>query len=277
MGRWVNGDPIAESGGLNLFVFILNNPVMFIDDLGLWPSWLWTDHQDMIDRAFEELTDIDCLQNPDIRDAVIDNLKWANVGMDFSNNYNQSNYELLPLHYNRRVFQDQEKAVKKYKAFIKDQKGKIDEALKNNTQGDCEVALKELGKLSHSIQDYYGHGVSKKYGKMIPRRKRRRHGGARYGVGRMSGTPSNPTMEPSSYYFLGVFGNHGFILFPEPGYRAPDTEKRKKASVTATVNLFRPYLEKWCEKCVVCPIVNPIKKKNGNRNLPSEDDYDKDF
>ncbi len=66
-------------------------------------------------------------------------------------------------------------------------------------------------------------------------------------------------------------------LFPEPGTRAPDTEKRKTASVTATVNLFRPYLEEWCEKCVVCPVVNPIEKKDGNRNWPREDDYDEFF
>jgi hypothetical protein len=38
---------------------------------------------------------------------------------------------------------------------------------------NCDDALKELGKLSHSIQDYYGHGVSVKYGRLKPGRNRR--------------------------------------------------------------------------------------------------------
>ena len=32
--------------------------------------------------------------------------------------------------------------------------------LNDCSQKNCDDALKELGKLSHSIQDYYGHGVS---------------------------------------------------------------------------------------------------------------------
>lgn len=31
--------------------------------------------------------------------------------------------------------------------------------LNDCSQKNCDDALKELGKLSHSIQDYYGHGV----------------------------------------------------------------------------------------------------------------------
>lgn len=32
--------------------------------------------------------------------------------------------------------------------------------LNDCSQKNCDDALKELGKLSHSIQDYYGHGAS---------------------------------------------------------------------------------------------------------------------
>jgi RHS repeat-associated protein len=35
MGRWLSNDPIGISGGLNQFVFCANNPVMFVDPLGL--------------------------------------------------------------------------------------------------------------------------------------------------------------------------------------------------------------------------------------------------
>ncbi len=35
LGRWINRDPLYESGGLNLQSFIFNNSVSFIDLLGL--------------------------------------------------------------------------------------------------------------------------------------------------------------------------------------------------------------------------------------------------
>ena len=37
-GRWLSRDPIAESGGLNLYGFILNDPLMYIDVLGREPA-----------------------------------------------------------------------------------------------------------------------------------------------------------------------------------------------------------------------------------------------
>lgn len=38
LGRFVNRDPIEESGGLNLYGFVLNNPINKWDDLGFTPS-----------------------------------------------------------------------------------------------------------------------------------------------------------------------------------------------------------------------------------------------
>jgi uncharacterized protein RhaS with RHS repeats len=37
LGRWVNRDPIAEKGGLNIYAFLENAPVDFVDALGLLP------------------------------------------------------------------------------------------------------------------------------------------------------------------------------------------------------------------------------------------------
>jgi RHS repeat-associated protein len=35
-GRWISYDPIGENGGKNLYIFLDNNPVDFIDHKGLW-------------------------------------------------------------------------------------------------------------------------------------------------------------------------------------------------------------------------------------------------
>ena len=35
LGRWLNRDPIGEAGGLNLYAYVLNNPVNLFDPLGL--------------------------------------------------------------------------------------------------------------------------------------------------------------------------------------------------------------------------------------------------
>ena len=35
LGRWINRDPIAEAGGLNLYGFVANNPVSLVDAYGL--------------------------------------------------------------------------------------------------------------------------------------------------------------------------------------------------------------------------------------------------
>ena len=38
-GRWLNRDPIEEFGGLNLYAFVLNNGVNWVDVLGLFSSF----------------------------------------------------------------------------------------------------------------------------------------------------------------------------------------------------------------------------------------------
>ena len=50
----------------------------------------------------------------------------------------------------------------------------------------------------------------------------------------------------------GILGNHGCLLFPEPGTRAPDTDERKTASVNDTVSVLKDYLKLWCRHCADC-------------------------
>ena len=48
LGRWLSRDPLAEAAGLNLYSYVANNPVNFIDPLGLtehtwWPGRIHND------------------------------------------------------------------------------------------------------------------------------------------------------------------------------------------------------------------------------------------
>jgi RHS repeat-associated protein len=40
LGRWINRDPISELGGINLYGYVSNNPIIFIDPLGLLAAGL---------------------------------------------------------------------------------------------------------------------------------------------------------------------------------------------------------------------------------------------
>ena len=36
LGRWLNRDPLGEAGGINLYAFVQNNSVNYVDPYGLW-------------------------------------------------------------------------------------------------------------------------------------------------------------------------------------------------------------------------------------------------
>jgi len=36
LGRWISRDPSGERGGINLYDYVVNNPIARIDSLGLW-------------------------------------------------------------------------------------------------------------------------------------------------------------------------------------------------------------------------------------------------
>jgi len=56
LGRWINRDPIMERGGVNLYSFVWNNFLYWIDNLGLEPlKCSDPDDQASLDKALDEL------------------------------------------------------------------------------------------------------------------------------------------------------------------------------------------------------------------------------
>jgi RHS repeat-associated protein len=56
--RWINRDPIGEMGGLNLYGFVGNSPLIYVDPYGLaWYDWDWIDKaSDFCAGAADDLT-----------------------------------------------------------------------------------------------------------------------------------------------------------------------------------------------------------------------------
>ena len=66
LGRWVNRDPIEESGGRNLYAFVKNAPVSSFDILGLkgrCAVYIWVGHAHIIKKKLPQHQDNECVQH----------------------------------------------------------------------------------------------------------------------------------------------------------------------------------------------------------------------
>ena len=56
MGRWLNRDPIGERGGLNLYAFVANNPMLLNDPFGLKGRCIRRCRAEAVNECFDEMT-----------------------------------------------------------------------------------------------------------------------------------------------------------------------------------------------------------------------------
>lgn len=167
-GRWLSRDPIGESGGRSPFVFAENHPISSIDAFGLWTSWPNGGQHDELTRNSLN-TALAGLALPvcgNCKRRIRETLVAANIGQDRG-----SAKSVLPRHFNRSSFGvETPQEVQQRRAATRDAYALYlqDEEVGFNFIPACWERLKSLGRLSHSWQDYYSHGVHASQGFVDP-------------------------------------------------------------------------------------------------------------
>jgi RHS repeat-associated protein len=161
-GRFNRRDPARD--GLNLFVYVRNRATVFRDANGLWYSGT---HKDMVDVAISAVWG-SLLPEPTkgCRKYVEKTLKKANVDQDDGYVTNSPPFTDLRRHYNSP--EESKKALydREYGIYLGYEWSLFHVALgpsniRLNAAISCTVALKAMGRVSHSEQDFYEHAVLK--------------------------------------------------------------------------------------------------------------------
>jgi RHS repeat-associated protein len=130
ISRWMTRDPLGEAGGINLYGFVGNNPVNFVDPWGLWTL---TGHRNLTERAA-----FFAMFNKADRSRLIQ----ANIKVDRLRNQLNN-----PAHYMPGTRNEAEKIIQN--TFKK--------AVAYELAGNHEKAIDFLGSLLHTVQDKYAH------------------------------------------------------------------------------------------------------------------------
>jgi RHS repeat-associated protein len=230
--RWLSRDPLEEPGGANLYGMAGNAPTNTVDFLGLWTSMPFGGQHDTLTRnslqtAFAGMgtqVDADCRNR--IAKAIVD----GNLGQDSA--YGQD----LRRHFNRAYFvkespqeiQERRTAARNaYSAYLRSAEASF------NFNSNCWARLETLGRLSHSWQDYYGHGIHTNQGFIDP----------------ITGSPEDlADFWPSSYHEPSLFsanGEHNNVS-PEP---ASGNSRRFSQAEEYVTGRYQQMLEVWMQAC----------------------------
>ena len=127
---------MGEEGGLNLYAFVGNNPINFVDPLGLWTTAI---HNQLIDEAFPNLTPA---QRQILKDAS------AQVDSLYPGQLERNAYQ----HAMSMPGEDKTAAAEKWTKFLEDQQNKArNECDKNKSATD--KSLFDFGKGLHALAD----------------------------------------------------------------------------------------------------------------------------
>ena len=165
-GRWISLDPAEEPGGLNLYALCGNEPVGTFDALGLWRSrTTYHEHSDLTEASFDPVITTFPIVTPRCASDMSSTLMFANDLQDEGRALSQ-----LERHYNRRYVARENAAVTLRNRTAADQRyatlldTELNAFFTQLANGHCLSALRSLGALSHSWQDYYAHAIHQSTG-----------------------------------------------------------------------------------------------------------------
>lgn len=157
-GRWVNRDPISESGDLNLYRYCHNSPIFLSDPIGLWSP---ADHEGMLRISFA-VADSSLRVSLACKLAILERLIVYNVLQDSPVPPHGGFWE-LDRHYNRPGDASDVSSKQtwdwRYAEYLRQSKQQFDSSVANGGIGGCARSLAALGRLTHSWQDFYAHSI----------------------------------------------------------------------------------------------------------------------
>jgi RHS repeat-associated protein len=135
IGRWTQRDPMGFVDGPNVYAFVGNNPVNFVDEWGLWGQ------QDHFDRTFDAMV------------ASGYSKSDASHAGKASYNVDYNPIAHLKIFSARHYLEGQDsRAQKRISKLYK-------KAVRLMKEGNREGALKALGQALHTVQDKYSHAA----------------------------------------------------------------------------------------------------------------------
>jgi RHS repeat-associated protein len=238
-GRWPLHDPIGEHGGLNLYGMLGNNTICWYDVYGLYAK---EDHHTLTTMALGSVsgwlgTTPRCISRIEkiLLDANDSQDGWG-VGGNLWDNYR---------HYNRDTTQTGEVGDTAYGNYLAREQVEFATKLQNPTKANCKAALQALGRLSHSWQDFFIHGIRRdglggNENSSFP-------GWTAWSVGVTGDPSSRENFFPSSYSVTGG-GEHPSTTEPVLANSA-EWQQRFNGALTFTIQEFMATLFQWINAC----------------------------
>ena len=250
VGRWASRDPIKERGGPNLYAFNRNDAINRIDPFGQFSAG---DHATLTRLSFWEAMYV--LDNPGgapCQQKMVHTLVHANTWQDILHPFD------LRRHYNRSIWADgfdaKLQADQAYEDYLGLERGRFDRVLgQPATRLTCWYALRALGRMTHSWQDFYAHAIRRDgQGGIEPGSPSPAEGWLAWSQG-VTGTPlSRGNFWPSSY---SIFGGGEHPAWTEPiVHDGAEYFARRDGAEVFVQQQFVDYLGRWLEKCkCYCP------------------------